>query len=235
MSKKDLYIKAKPPCLNANKLPTKSGQSVIYATGDDGGDQRYRESTFFHLFGLNPLGLNPFGNNRRFTGTTGGYHVNSDNTFRDKDGNITTKALAFPDNLMLDWAYYNGDNLSGQVMMWHIALTNLGASAGWLGYLNFQTTASFGGYSGWKLPNVLEYTTIRFGSTAGALSYQPFNYTATLQPWTNETGLNQSGVAIIFNTVTGEFIQLIKTNTARRAFYNRLATYTVTGTIVTIS
>jgi len=212
----------------ANKLPTKSGQSVSYATGDDADDQRARETSFFIL-----TNNNPFGHNSRFTGTTGGYHDGVD--FRDKDGNITTKALAFPNNLMLDWAYYNGDNLSGQVMMWHTAVTNLGASAGWLGYLNLQTTASFGGYSGWKLPNLLEYATIRFGSTAGALSYQPFNYTATQQMWTNETNFSSTTDAIIFATLAGTFLNVVKTNTARRAFYNRLATYTVTVTTVTIS
>jgi len=170
----------------ANKLPTKSGQTLSYATGDDGDDQRARETSFFHL-----TNNNPFGNNRRFTGTNGGYHDGVD--FRDKDGNITTKALAFPNDIMLDWAYVNGDNLSGQVMMWYInnTTTNLVPSEDreWENMLILISNLNLGGFINWKMPNILEFMGISFYGTndSGYISYEPLDVQDPRLLWVNQT------------------------------------------------
>ena len=221
------------PCeltFTTNKLPTKSGQTESYATGDDGDDQRYRGETHFILDSDNP-----FEHNFRYTGTTGGYYDGTN--FRDKNGNITTKELAFPGDIMLDWNYYNGTTLSGQVMMWHTVLTNIVGPNDFFEYLSNQTAVNFGGYDDWKLPNRLEFLQICYDNTAGGLSYEPFAYTGTQQLWTNQTVIDQPTLAYVFSPPIGAILPVVKTSTARRAFYNRLATYTknpVTG-VVTIN
>jgi hypothetical protein len=227
-------ITVQTPC---NKLPTKSGQTLSYATGDDGDDQRAREISFFHL-----TNNNPFGNNRRFTGTTGGYHVNSDNTFRDKDGNVTTKALAFPNDIMLDWAYVNGDNLSGQVMMWYHENTgNLPSEdREWLNMISNITALSVGGYTGWKMPNLTEYSIILFKNDIDNLflNYEPFAANGSRIYWSNET-VNVD-VTRAYRLQTGALIYIgnqSKTNqaTSTRLMAVRYGNYSVSGTTVTIS
>jgi len=78
----------------------KSGADTSYETGDEGDDPSGIGTNWFNL-GFN----NPFGNAFRFTGTTGGY-TDGTNYF-DVSGVGTTKALAFPDDIMLDWSTYN--------------------------------------------------------------------------------------------------------------------------------
>jgi hypothetical protein len=222
----------------ANKLPTKSGQTVSYATGDDGDDQRARETSFFHL-----TNNNPFGNNRRFTGTTGGYHVNSDNTFRDKEGNITTKALAFPNDIMLDWAYYNGDNLSGQVMMWYIIdAGNITPASDreWIPINNAIVGLNVGGLTGWKMPNTLEFSIILFKNDVNNFffNYEPFAVNGGRNYWTNETSNLNTANAIRFQTGTANYlITQAKTTqaAATRIMAVRYGNYSVTGGNVIIS
>jgi hypothetical protein len=223
----------------ANKLPTKSGQSVSYATGDDGDDQRARETSFFHL-----TNNNPFGNNRRFTGTTGGYHVNSDNTFRDKDGNVTTKALAFPNDIMLDWAYYNGDNLSGQVMMWYInnTTTNLVPveDREWQNMLILISNLNRGGFTNWKMPNILELMNISFYGTNdyGYISYQPLDVQDARLIWTNQTLGADATRAYRYQNLSATIIPngLKNSQSAQaRLMAVRYGNYSVTGGNVIIS
>jgi hypothetical protein len=221
----------------ANKLPTKSGQTLSYATGDDGDDQRARETSFFHL-----TNNNPFGNNRRFTGTTGGYHLNSDNTFRDKDGNVTTKALAFPNDIMIDWAYFNGDNLSGEVMMWYLEDTgNLPVeNREWLNMISNITALSVGGYTGWKMPNITEYSVILFKNDIDNLflNYEPFAANGSRIYWSNETvNLDVSRSYRLQTGATAYIANQVKTNqaAATRLMAVRYGNYTTTGGNVLIS
>jgi hypothetical protein len=122
-------------------------------------------------------------------------------------------------------------------MMWHTLLINLVGPNDFFEYLSNQTAVNFGGYDNWKLPNRLEFLQICYDNTAGGLSYEPFAYTGTQQLWTNQTVIDQPTLAYVFSPPNGAILPVVKTNTARRAFYNRLATYTknpVTG-VVTIN
>lgn len=234
MSKRDLYIKAKAPCLY-NTLPTKSGQTVSYATGDDGDDQRAREVSFFIL-----TNNNPFGNNTRFTGITGGYHQRSSNTFRDKDGVVTTKALAFPDNLMLDWAYYKGNENFGEVMMWYYdnALLQPSTLRSWNGLLSYINTLSYTGFTNWKMPNQLELSLVLFwgNNTIEFLNFEPFNVVNHLI-WLNQTDPTNTAQAYRFGQSSFLFRVAMKNfeGAAVRLMCVRYSNYTVTGTGVIIS
>jgi hypothetical protein len=220
----------------ANKLPTKSGQSIIYATGDDGDDQRARETSFFIL-----TNNNPFGHNSRFTGTNGGYHDGVD--FRDKDGVVTTKALAFPNDIMLDWAYVNGDNVSGQVMMWYTldsgGITPL-SNREWGNMLNNINNLNQGGFTNWKMPNTLEFSTILWKDDPNNLflNYQPFNGNVGRLYWTSETMNLITANAYRIQTGTGNYLaSTVKTlqTSSIRLLAIRYGNYSITGTTVTIS
>ena len=229
-----------PPCplvLPCNKLPTKSGQTVSYATGDDGDDQRAREVSFFIL-----TNNNPFGHNRRFTGTNGGYHDGVD--FRDKDGVVTTKALAFPDDIMLDWAYYNGDNLSGQVMMWYINNTTLNLSPAedreWDNMLILISNLNQGGFTNWKMPNILEFMNISFYGTNnyGYIYYQPLDVQELRLIWINQTLNADATRAYRYQNLNANIItNSVKNNQANatRLMAVRYGNYTTTGGNVVIS
>jgi hypothetical protein len=220
----------------ANKLPTKSGQTVSYATGDDGDDQRAREVSFFIL-----TNNNPFGHNKRFTGTNGGYHDGVD--FRDKDGVVTTKALAFPNDIMLDWAYVNGDNLSGQVMMWYtLDFGNITpvSDREWGNMLNNINNLSQGGFSNWKMPNILEFSTILWKNDPNNLflNYQPFDGNGGRFYWTSETVNLTPANAYRIQTLTANYLaQSLKNGqtTATRLIAVRYSNYTTTGGNVVIS
>jgi hypothetical protein len=229
-----------PPCplvLPCNKLPTKSGQTASYATGDDGDDQRAREVSFFIL-----TNNNPFGHNRRFTGTNGGYHDGVD--FRDKDGDITTKTLAFPDDIMLDWAYYNGDNLSGQVMMWYINNTTANLAPAedreWENMLILISNLNQGGFINWKMPNILEFMNISFYGTNnyGYISYQPLDVQELRLIWTNQTLNADATRAYRYQNFNANIITTsVKNNQANatRLMAVRYGNYTTTGGNVLIS
>jgi hypothetical protein len=138
---------------------------------------------------------------------------------------------------MLDWAYYNGDNLSGQVMMW-CTQEQFDANTDWFHYLSLQTSLTYGGFNNWKLPNFNEVVPILLRSSAGSLSYEPFNNASAVFYWLNETDVNSPGMAWTFSSsVTFRATSVIKTATqnVRRAYYNRLATYSVTGGNVVIT
>lgn len=78
----------------------KSGCDTSYNSGDEA-DVPYGVGADFFILDE----VNEFNNLYRFTGTTGG---GTDGTnYFDVNGNSTTKALAFPNDVMLDWSQYN--------------------------------------------------------------------------------------------------------------------------------
>jgi hypothetical protein len=172
-----------------NRLPTKTGQNAIYATGDDGDDQRARLNSFFILDDIQPILEHSF----RFTGRTGGYHQRSDNTFRDVNGNVTTKALAFPDDIMFDWAHTKGDKDSGKVMRWYLNPNQLVAGdRPWQPMLDNIHALNIAGLVNWDMPNFNEVVPVMFrGSTANNglnnwFDFEPFNITDSFVYWINE-------------------------------------------------
>lgn len=161
----------------------KSGQTISYRTGDDGDQENGRLLDWFQLEENNAQG-----NIFRFGGTTGGYTDGA--TYFDVNGVGTTKALAFPNDVLIDWstkhkddtilAIYFGDLLTGRT---------------WNDAIDWGLALAIDGKSGWRLWNKPEtenfiYTGIPFGLP---LNYLPITYNLGTSIWTS-TSSAQSGV-----------------------------------------
>ena len=159
-----------PTVLNTANL-AKTGQTATFRTGDDGDLKEGRLTDWWNL-GYN----NGFGeNDKRFTGTTGGYQDEIDTLYYDVDGVLTTEALAFPDDLMIDWRNWS-PVLTTVPMWWRIATT----ISTWEGAIDAANASTEGGFSDWYLPNVMELlTTYNWGWDGGGnpidWKYEPFN------------------------------------------------------------
>jgi hypothetical protein len=209
-----------------NRLPTKTGQNAIYATGDDGDEQRARLTNFFILDDIQAILEHSF----RFTGRTGGYHQRSDNTFRDRNGNVTTKALAFPDDIMFDWAHTKGDRNSGKVMRWYLDPNQLASGQrAWQPVLDNIHALNIGGLTNWDMPNMNEVMPVMFrGSTTNNglnnwFDYEPFNNTDNNLYWMNEgdKATTPSTTALRLSNSSVVFQGLLRTTNS--AFFRMLA------------
>ena len=143
----------------------KTGQTVSFNTGDDGDLEAGRDGDFFTL----PYN-NPFGNNKRLTGITGGYQLSG--TYYDKNGIGTTSALAIPDDIVIDWSSL--DAVTSKVLGYKRTL-----EASQIASLNISSAlaASIGSYtSGWRMVNFRELTNIMNLKYQG-LNYEPFGIT----------------------------------------------------------
>lgn len=145
------YLKARAAAAAASvgaKL-LKTGQTVSYATGDDGDIEAGRAVDFFTL-----ASNNPFGNTYRFTGTTG--------------SNTT-----IPNNIVLDWTTYDGETVLGYG--YFIGGTSRGSD--WGTAVSNALTYSAGTYtSGWRLPNIRELQNLQDWSIDFfQRDYAPFN------------------------------------------------------------
>lgn len=189
----DMYFEPKPTGSNILSAPLmKTGQTVSLSLYDDGYYQHGRDSSFFFLPGFATDWH--FGHIYRFTGITGGYYDHLTRKYKDKDGNITTYTLAFPNNHVLDWSQFNPVN--NTIKHYYNVLqtntfTTLSASA---------PTLTLGGFTGWTYPNWNEAFALWFwGSQTIAnsyISYPPFNLPSFTNIITN-TRVSNGDLAII--------------------------------------
>lgn len=165
----------------------KTGQTIVYAAGDDGTFQAGRANTFFIL----PAN-NPFGNTNRFTDILGGQ--------------------TYADNIVLDWSTYNNAIVlgyrrteNGVNINWSNAIIEA----------QTLTVGSFN--SGWRLPNRSElFNIIYFGSgvTNIAYNYAPFLISSLVRLWTSTTNAaNTANVYYCDNTLNWTFSAQAKTTT----------------------
>ena len=161
----------------------KTGQTTSYRTGDD--PTRGRGDDWWNL-GY----INPFGNSKRFTGKTGGYQDESDSLYYDKDGVATTQALAFPDDIMLDWSQWDqvGETVLGINM-------NVYSQAVWNTAIDTVEASTTDGYSDWHILNKKEICIMTNDNLVGGspilFDYHPMNYEISVQGdrlWTSTTG-----------------------------------------------
>jgi len=152
-------------------------------TGDDGATQRGRGVSWYKT-DYNNL----WGHAFRFCGTNGGYTDGV--SYFDVSGVATTRALAFPNNEMSDWAYW--DQINGKVMMWYLlpfgtttpvpALPNGGTVGGKSvnNAIDEALASTQNGRSDWYCPNIEELNSIIYREQAinagDALNYPPFDY-----------------------------------------------------------
>jgi hypothetical protein len=135
------YIKAVAVAVSRSTAKLmKTGQTISYATNDDG-DLEAGRNTSFTVLAEN----NPFGNTNRFTSTT---------------GNQT-----YTNRITIDWSTYDGSTVLG----WKMDQIPATAGLSWSQSIT-SATAAFGGFAtGWRLPNVGEMFSIINFSTIGSL------------------------------------------------------------------
>jgi hypothetical protein len=149
--------------------PTKTGQLVSYVANDDGATKRGREVDFYNL-----TNNNFFGHKKRFSGTTGGYQNETNSLYYDVNGNVTTRALAFPEEIILDWSTWESDNIVyGYLISQFSNQTERQTFNNW-GLNSPYNTAS---WSGFVLVNTNEIKTLVNESAGDIMNYPPFNWT----------------------------------------------------------
>ena len=152
-----------------SSMPLVTGVTSSFVTGDDGDTQL--GSAFFTLPIVSAVQqLNHFGSKWRFTGSTGGYYDRDTSQFKDVAGTVTTKALAFPDYLVIDWKTRDAD---GNFVMYSTTSTGLGIANYTWTYANGNPPASVGSFSGsWALAQINLLTRLQH---LGAMEYEPFS------------------------------------------------------------
>jgi len=146
---KDTYIKgvaAGGGGSICNTLPATSGATTIFTSGDDKDVGHGRGIDFFKL-----SQNNPYGNNLRFTGTT---------------GTATIQA----NGIMLDWNHDNGNTVHG----W--STTDV-ASGGVVSDIAACVALTIGGLSGWLLPNIKELETLINYGLSNKMDWSPLSIT----------------------------------------------------------
>jgi hypothetical protein len=140
-----------------------TGADTALNSGDDG--DRKRGKPFFTL-----LVDNLFGHNRRFVGKTGGYHNGT--TWVDVNGTPTTEALAFPDDIVIDFAHHN----DSEVLVYRKDFVYLSGAAS---VFNGGIAHVFAGLDLW-IANRQEVNNLLWDGAPIASSifnYPPFNFT----------------------------------------------------------
>lgn len=200
----------------------KTGQTTSYRTGDDGDLEEGRATDFFTL-----ATNNPFGHNQRFTGVTGGYYDQTLSGYYDSSGVATTYALAFPEDILIDWSTY--DNIAGTVLGYYIIK---GTTANWNDAIDgslAHTTTSY--TTGWRLWNMREADNLRDFSRNRVLEYAPFSDTSNDDYWTSTTTPFSSANAYRRkNQIFGFTNNAAKTSTL---YWKPVRTFTVSGTTLT--
>lgn len=197
-------------------LPSKSGAADLgsFATGDDGDENLGGGVDFFTLDNNNP-----FGNTAAFTGTTGGYWNGS--AWVDSSGTATTEALAFPNDVCLNWKTYNG----GQTVLAIIRTPEVAASHD--AQLALQPW-TYDTYSNWKMLTRLQGEFYVYcGVSRNPFNYAPLSVDITAsadQIWSSYK--DTSGGAWRWSTTN---FTVVSKGGLRRAFVGRWYTLTELG------
>jgi hypothetical protein len=197
-------------------FPIQTGQTTSYFTGDDGGLQLGSLVSFLELKGTGADWH--FGHTRRFTGITGGYHNGTN--YVDVNGTTTTKALAFPETIVLDWATW--DRSTGQLCGWQYnptLFTNTTRATAVTNCTGFSTTS----YStGWFMNNIHFLTLLYHEGVTPPMGYAPFeDITAGVSLWSSTTRLADTTQGRIMRADTKVNNAAIGTASAR-AFPSRI-------------
>jgi hypothetical protein len=202
----DVYIKIQASGGGATPVGAKlikTGQTISYATGDDGDLEEGRDVDFFTL-----PSNNPFGNTLRFTDVIGG--------------------TTYTDGIRLDWSTFDGSTVlgwritdNGVNINWADANTNS----------QLLTVGTFA--SGWRLPNRFELDSIRYSASNVYFNYTPLNQANNFRWWTGTSwGAAPTTYAICLPNRPVETSANLKTSSTNMRYYP-CRTFTVTGTTLT--
>jgi hypothetical protein len=177
----------------------KTGQTTSYRTGDDG-DLEAGRATSFTVLASN----NPFGNTNRFTNELGGQ--------------------TYTNNIVIDWSTYNGSNVLG----WYKSDFSTLVLETWNNAIDNSLSLNVSGYTGWKIPNMIELISIINISNSNVFNYAPFNNTTLTVVWTSTTAPSSTSSALIRSGDT-----IITRGKTATSYSTRCRTFTVTGTTLT--
>lgn len=185
----DLYIKATAPASAAPVGATlmKTGQTVSYATGDDGDIEAGRATSFLVL-----PSNNPFGNTNRFTSELG--------------------TQTYTNNIVIDWSTYNGSTVTGYYRLIYsdnVSWTNA------ISLANAKTIGGFSGWRMCnirEMQNIFNYGI----SSSTVLNYAPFNNTTNVNCWNSTTNPLTTTSAYYTTLSSGETSFVAKTTNGPR-------------------
>jgi hypothetical protein len=119
---------------------------------------------------------NPFGNTKRFTGLTGGYKVGA--SYFNAAGGGTTEALAFPNDIVIDWFTSKYDRVIGISRFINTPLGSNTNANQITALATLNSGAGYAGYTDWKRPNRLNFVLVPNELLApSAMNFDPFNQT----------------------------------------------------------
>jgi hypothetical protein len=141
---------------------------------------------------------NPFGNTKRFTGLTGGYKVGA--SYFNAAGGGTTEALAFPNDIVIDWSESHYNYVVAMSRFLNAPVTNGNNPTQLTNIATLNSGAGFAGYTDWGRlskqfsdnlgdqtlgPLAFNFDPFNQASTAGVLGafYLQENYAATGGQW----------------------------------------------------
>lgn len=155
------------PNYKGTALPMKTGQDSVFIIGDDGATKYGRLISWYQL-----SKNNFFGNDRRFTGTTGGYHNGT--AYKDVSGAASTYSAQFPNNIIIDWDTF--DEETGNFVMYYNVIAG---NQTWNNARLSAIALSLGAFtSGWHMSNWNEFFNVRkmgFANGDNMFNYPPFS------------------------------------------------------------
>lgn len=187
-----------------------TGQEASFADDDDG-DQfligTYANSILTDYYTLATVNPDFPNHSKRICGDTGGYMDEATGGFFDKDNVATTKALAFPNDILRDYAYRR---------RW--SLLRSGART-WASAVALATTDIEGGETGWRLPSQAEYETLSSNNTKSPtyIDSRLFNFPSFFM-WSSTTAKTATTSAFRFNSGGDIFTIAAKTQSNGGAY-----------------
>jgi len=164
---KDVVCTAVPAALNTASL-YKTGVTVSVNSGDDGDLEQGQGADFWNLDQDNP-----FGNTKILTGTSGGYYDEVAANYKDVNDNVTTKALAFPSDLVCNWRTY--DQVGATVLVYELT-----PQSGVAATVMQNAPYTRNGWAGFYVCNFVQLLSIfNWGSINAFMCYPPFDFVYT--------------------------------------------------------
>ena len=150
--------------------------------------------------------------------------------YRDASGVATTQALAFPNNIALDWSTYDGNTALG--VWWSSYSSRNGSNADWATVIADANASSVGGFSsGWRVPNIRELLNFVSFNATRAFNYAPFFDTSNARYWSSTRNPSDIGSTNAFVLLAQYQMFPIGVTLTYDAVYVR--DFTVTGTTLT--
>ena len=184
--------------------PFKTGQTVSFATGDDGDEERGNGASFFTL-----SHNNPYGNTTRFLDELG--------------------TAVFTNNIVIDWSTAN--YATQKVLGWERVFRG---PATWATTMAAQVTGiTVAGFTLWKIPNIKEMASLGNWDTGLTcpINFSPISLdisSTAHRPWLSTT--NETTTSAYILVETGALNLFVKTSSTRY-FVCRYFTFTPAGVL----